>query len=69
MRNSRFANFGDLYRAALAESNPEIKQTLLADVKKELDRWAASDLSRPIASPLGSKPSQRTNTASIHRVA
>ncbi len=69
MRNSRFANFGDLYRAAFAESDPEVKQTLLADVKKELDRWGASDVSHPISSPLGPKSSQRTNTASIHRAA
>jgi hypothetical protein len=36
----RFTNFGDLYRAAFAEPNPNVKQLLLAEVKKALDRWA-----------------------------
>ena len=38
----RFTNFGDLYRAALAEPNPTTKQVLLAAVKKALDEWAES---------------------------
>ena len=38
----RFTDFGDLYRAAFAESNPTTKQLLLAEVKKALDRWAES---------------------------
>ncbi|PYX26395.1 MAG: hypothetical protein DMG82_01775 [Acidobacteria bacterium] len=38
----RFTDFGDLYRAAFAEPNPTIKQLLLAEVKKVLDRWAES---------------------------
>jgi hypothetical protein len=37
-----YANFGDLYRAAFSEANPERKQQLLADVKRALDNWAAS---------------------------
>ena len=38
----RFTDFGDLYRAALAEPNPTTKQLLLAEVKKALDAWAES---------------------------
>jgi hypothetical protein len=34
-----FTNFGDLYRAAYAELDPNTKQLLLAEVKKALDRW------------------------------
>ena len=37
-----FANFGDLYRAAFSEADPERKQQLLSDVKRALDNWAAS---------------------------
>jgi hypothetical protein len=69
MRNSRFDNFGDLYRAAFAESNPEIKQMLLAGVKKELDSWADSDVNRPVSVLIGSKPCQQRNGPSLHRVA
>jgi hypothetical protein len=36
----RFTNFSDLYRAAFAEPNPNVKQLLLAEVKKALDHWA-----------------------------
>jgi len=43
----RFNNFGDLYRAAFAESDPEQKQVLLADVKSALDQWAEGDNERP----------------------
>jgi hypothetical protein len=69
MRDSRFDNFGDLYRAAFAESNPEVKQMLLANVKRELDLWAESELSRPISPSVGPKPCQPKDHASIHRVA
>jgi hypothetical protein len=69
MRNSRFDNFADLYRAAFAESNPEIKQMLLADVKRELDRWAESELNRPMASSMGHKLRQQRDHASLHRIA
>ena len=34
-----FGNFGDLYRAAFAESNPSTKQVLLSEVKRVLDQW------------------------------
>ena len=37
-----YANFGDLYRAAFSEADPERKQQLLSDVKRALDSWAAS---------------------------
>lgn len=42
MKFTRFNDFSALYRAALAEPNPDTKQQLLSDVKRELDRWAAS---------------------------
>jgi hypothetical protein len=43
MSTSRvYTNFGDLYRAAFSEADPERKQQLLADVKRALDNWAAS---------------------------
>lgn len=38
-----FADFGDLYRAAFSEADPERKQQLLSDVKRALDKWAASE--------------------------
>jgi hypothetical protein len=42
MKCARFNDFSALYRAAFAESNPDMKQQLLSDVKQALDRWAAS---------------------------
>jgi hypothetical protein len=38
-----FSNFGDLYRAAFAESNPSTKQLLLAEVKRVLDHWQETE--------------------------
>ena len=38
-----YANFGDLYRAAFSEADPQLKQQLLSDVKRALDNWAASE--------------------------
>ena len=52
-----FDNFGDLYRAAFAESDPEIKQILLSDVKRALDLWAnseAADVPRPAKASVSS---------------
>ena len=43
-------DFGDLYRAAFSEADPERKQQLLAAVKRALDLWAASE--EPAASAL-----------------
>lgn len=40
--DAQFKDFADLYRAAFAETNPDRKQILLADVKRVLDRWALS---------------------------
>lgn len=68
MKARRFDNFGDLYRAALAETNPELKQKLLAHVKNALDLWAETDRKRTSAGPLGSKPPLRVDRA-VHRVA
>ena len=44
-----FSNFGDLYRAAYAESNPSTKQVLLTEVKRVLDHWQESE-ARPSSS-------------------
>lgn len=69
MSTHRFDSFAELYRAAFAESDPEQKQLLLADVKTALDRWAEADrrhtglLQRPL------KPALGVDATSIHRVA
>jgi hypothetical protein len=47
MSNNRFDSFGELYRAAYAESDPVLKQTLLSAVKQALDRWAESEGDNP----------------------
>jgi hypothetical protein len=54
-----YSNFGDLYRAAFSEANPERKQRLLADVKEILDNWAASEDQRSSASSAARKNSAR----------
>jgi hypothetical protein len=69
MSTSRFDNFGDLYRAAFAENDPEIKQLLLADVKYALDRWAESERNTSLPSPASPQPSSRRNRRSLYRVA
>jgi hypothetical protein len=61
MSTYSFNNFGDLYRAAFAERDPEIKQLLLADVKRALDRWANS-VSESAAPPARPGPSQISAT-------
>jgi len=68
MNARRFDNFGDLYRAALAENNPELKQQLLAHVKSALDLWAEADRKRTNSALLGSKQPLRVNRT-VHRVA
>jgi hypothetical protein len=68
MNARRFGNFGDLYRAALAENDPELKQKLLAHVKNALDLWAEADRKRTNAALLGSKQPLRVNRT-VHRVA
>jgi hypothetical protein len=67
--STRFDNFGELYRAAFAEDNPEIKQLLLADVKNVLDRWAESDHDTSLFSPISPQSSSKNNRSSLHRVA
>jgi hypothetical protein len=69
MEACHFDNFGDLYRAALAENDPELKQKLLAHVKNALDLWAEADRKRSNAPPLASQPPLRVNRTSVHRVA
>jgi hypothetical protein len=39
MKDKKFKSFGDLYRAAYAEPNPERKMLLLSQVRKALDEW------------------------------
>jgi len=68
MNARRLDNFGELYRAALAENNPELKQKLLAHVKKALDLWAEADRNSN-AVRLASKPPLQVNRTSVHRVA
>ena len=65
----RFDNFGDLYRAAYAENDPELKQLLLGHVKTALERWADSDRKRPIATAAAPKATRLAECTSIHRVA
>jgi hypothetical protein len=65
----RFDNFGDLYRAAFAENDPELKQLLLVHVKTALDRWAESDRKRSTATAVAPKASRLAECTSIHRVA
>ena len=65
----RFDNFGDLYRAAFAENDPKLKQTLLEHVKTALDRWAESDRKRSNATAVAPKPARLAECTSIHRVA
>jgi hypothetical protein len=36
---SNFKDFGQLYRAAFAEPNPERKLFLLSEVRKAIDEW------------------------------
>jgi hypothetical protein len=69
MGTYRFDNFGDLYRAALAESDPELKQLLLGRVKTALDRWAESDRKRSTAPAVAPKATRLAECTSIHRVA
>jgi hypothetical protein len=69
MHARRFENFGALYRAALAENNPELKQKLLAYVKNALDLWAEADRKGTNAATRASKPPLQINRSSIHRVA
>jgi hypothetical protein len=62
-----FSNFSDLYRAAFAERNPEVKQLLLADVKRVLDQWANSvGDTAPPARPGPSQVSSSTITRAFH---
>ena len=65
----RFDNFGDLYRAAFAENDPELKQVLLEDVKTALDRWAEADRKRSTATAVPPKATRLADCTSIHRVA
>jgi hypothetical protein len=69
MSTSQFDNFGDLYRAAFAENDPEIKQLLLAHVKRALDRWAESEHNSSRPSPTSPKPSSQGNRRSLQHVA
>ncbi len=39
MTDTKFRTFGELYRAAYAEPNPERKAFLLSEVRRALDEW------------------------------
>jgi len=67
MNPRRYGHFGDLYRAALAENNPETKRILLAHVNTVLDQWAEADRYRAQASHR--KPTLQIDRTSVHRVA
>jgi hypothetical protein len=68
MNPRRYEHFGDLYRAALAENNPEAKRILLAHVKTALDQWAEADRNRAHAASR-CKPTLQIDRTSVHRVA
>jgi hypothetical protein len=70
MSNNGFDSFGELYRAAYAESDPELKQTLLSAVKQALDRWADSERDYTGNSPKAPSPyaHPRSKALVLHRV-
>jgi hypothetical protein len=49
MSDHSFKSFGDLYRAAFAESNAERKTILLSQVQKALEDWRERSVGRPSA--------------------
>ena len=61
MAHSTFDNFGDLYRAAFAEQDPEKKLFLLSEVRKAIEKWE-QQASR---SPLAEKPKPPTVVAAF----
>jgi hypothetical protein len=71
MSNNRFDSFGELYRAAYAESDPLLKQTLLSAVKQALDRWAESERDNAGNGPKAPGPyaHPRRQALVFHRVA
>jgi hypothetical protein len=71
MSNNRFDGFGELYRAAYAESDPVLKQTLLSAVKQALDRWAESERDNTGKAPKApsSYAHPRREALVFHRVA
>jgi hypothetical protein len=64
-----FDNFGALYRAAFAESNPERKQLLLANVKTALESWAKANGEDNETFQLPTKGPVGVDRASIEHVA
>jgi len=62
MKNAEFRTFGDLYRAAYAEPNPERKMFLLSEVRRAPDEWEKTAPSA--ATPIGPKASQLTDLVS-----
>jgi hypothetical protein len=59
MKDAQFRSFGDLYRAAYAESNPERKALLLSQVRRALDEWEQGLRNTEI--PFGPKSSHGTD--------
>ncbi len=65
MAHSTFDNFGDLYRAAFAEQDPEKKLFLLGEVRKAIEKWE-EQASR---SSLADKPKPPTVVAAFRPLA
>jgi len=62
MKSAEFRTFGDLYRAAYAEPNPERKMFLLSEVRRVLDEWEKA--THRVETPIGPKASQLTDLIS-----
>ena len=60
MAHSTFDNFGDLYRAAFAEQDPEKKLFLLSEVRKAIEKWEQAS-----RSPLAEKSKPPTVVAAF----
>ena len=50
------ANFGDLYRAAFAERDPQRKCSLLGEVQRVLKSWEESEEAGPAHLKVEAKP-------------
>ena len=61
MKNAEFRSFGDLYRAAYAETNAERKMFLLSEVRRALDEWERS--TQNAETSISPKTSQLTDLA------
>ena len=55
MNITQFRNFGELYRAAFAERDPDKKSLLLTEVKKNIEQWEQKLQPRGEKKPLHSE--------------